>query len=121
VDPAQWSHHKHLADDKPLTDNKVEGWHNGVQGMLGAGASVWKVIDTLREEESKTRQAWEKDLATKPQVSPHTSPEGDARQKKAKNKYCNLQQLTRNYAAYDGCRLKYLFTAHATVKSIVDT
>ena len=27
VDPAQWSHHKHLADDKPLTDNKVEGWH----------------------------------------------------------------------------------------------
>ena len=29
------------------------------------------------------------------QVSPHTSPEGDARQKKAKNKYCNLQQLTR--------------------------
>ena len=27
TEPSQWSHHKHLAGDLPLTDNKVEGWH----------------------------------------------------------------------------------------------
>jgi hypothetical protein len=66
--PIYWSQYRTVLDNKPYTNNSVEGFNNAWNQSSTVNASVWASIEHFQREESLAMARWREDITLVEQV-----------------------------------------------------
>jgi hypothetical protein len=94
-----WSQHENVLEGRQLSTNRHEGWHSRLRKSLVASATLWALLDELRDVEASTRHEREEDI----ERGPAEEQTGNSRKQKEKRlaRQQKLRRLVMHMDDYD--------------------
>ena len=102
INPERWSQFFTVLQDKPYTNNSVEGFNNAWNGSSVLNSTVWVTVDHFNKEETLAMSHWREEATTVQARLADMNDAGSSRSIHQRDKVAKLKNVCSQFETFSG-------------------